>query len=149
MNNITYVCVIFSVRLFAFLHEFVCFLNTFVYFCMRINVFVSVCMKFYIVYKNFQVSLCTCEFLRVFMCIIMRLRAFVYVFACVLMRLRAFWHALIYLYTCVCVCCYMHICELNGVCVRFQVRITLVIYAFVCYIIQMHWYTRYRYTQYV
>ena len=68
------------------------------YFCMRINVFACVCMKFY---KHIHVSLCACEFLRVFMCITMHLLAFVYVFACVYMRLRVFWHALIYVYTCV------------------------------------------------
>ena len=119
------IIVIFSVRFFCILHEFVCFLNMFMYFCNRVNAFACVRIKFYLVYDHFHVSSCTCEFLRVFMCIIMRMLAFVYVF-CMCS------HAFMCMLACGYVRLYMRIWEYNMVCVRFQVCFTWVICYMLC-----------------
>ena len=141
LSILLFYCVIFSVRLFALLHEFVCFLNTFVYFCMRVNAFACVCMKFYRVYKHFHVSFSHVYF---FVCL--------YAFSCVCVRFNVRLCMLLHVFTCVyvhfvrlymCLCPLLHeymwvYVSLTEVCVYFQVRITCVIYAFLCYIIQMH-----------
>ena len=92
---IIYAC-FFSMRLFAFLHEFVCFLNTFVYFCMRVNAFACVCMR---VCVRFWVCLCA------FSCVFVRLTMFFHVFTCVYvhfgMCLCTFIHAFVSVITCV------------------------------------------------